>query len=99
MQARRRSDRFTFQSQLPQPDLVDLVLMIDRGDLDAARLRRDVVDTFAHRETHAPPRTLELPPEFWQPTFARMAAECGIDPDIAAQFAKVQSFYSSLGLP
>lgn len=79
-------------------DLVDLVLLIERGHLDAGRLRRDVADTFAHRKTHPLPRTLEPPPDFWQPTFARMAAECGIAPDCAAQFEKVRQFCAGLGL-
>jgi hypothetical protein len=77
-------------------DLVDLVLLIERGGMDRERLLRDVVDTFAHRATHALPPTLEPPPDFWRPTFATMAAECGIDPDIGHQFKRVREFYAGL---
>ena len=73
-------------------DLVDLVLLIERGNLDAERLRRDVADTFSHRKTHSLPTSLEPPPAFWLPTFARMAAECGIDQDCERQFEKVSEF-------
>jgi predicted nucleotidyltransferase component of viral defense system len=79
-------------------DLVDLVLLVDHGRIDHERLRVDILDTFARRKTHEAPVTLDPPPEFWQPTFARMAAECGIDPDITPQFEKVQRFYAALNL-
>ena len=77
-------------------DLVDLVLLIERGGMDHERLKRDVADTFAHRATHALPPALEPPPDFWRPTFDKMAAECGIDPDIAKQFERVRDFYAGL---
>lgn len=77
-------------------DLVDLVLLIDGGGLDRKRLRRDVADTFARRKTHEPPASLDSPPDFWRPTFERVATECGLDPDISAQFEKVRRFYAGL---
>lgn len=77
-------------------DLVDLVLLIERGGMDYERLKRDVADTFAHRATHLLPPALEPPPDFWRPTFETMAAECGIDPDIAHQFERVREFYAGL---
>jgi hypothetical protein len=43
-------------------DLVDLVLLIERGALDHERLTIDVADTFAHRATHPAPPTLAPPP-------------------------------------
>lgn len=79
-------------------DLVDLVLLIERGGMDHERLKRDLTDTFAHRANHALPLTLEPPPAFWRPTFETMAAECGIDPDIAHQFERVREFYAGLNL-
>lgn len=78
-------------------DLVDLVLLIDAGTLDPERLLRDVRDTFQRRKTHDVPEALEPPPEFWRPVFAKLAGECGIDPDIGAQFEKVRSYWMELG--
>lgn len=69
-------------------DLVDLVLLIDLGGLDPDRLKRDITDTFARRRTHAQPLRLEAPPDFWAAPFSFLAAECGIDPDIAAQLPR-----------
>ena len=76
-------------------DLVDLVLLIDAGGLDPERLIRDVDDTFSRRQTHGVPATLEPPPDFWQPLFSKLAAECGIDGDISAQFGKVKAFWDA----
>ncbi len=77
-------------------DLVDLVLLIDAGGLDGPRLVRDVEDTFRWRKTHEIPESLEAPPDFWQPVFSRLAAECGIDADIGTQFAKVKGYWEKL---
>jgi hypothetical protein len=77
--------------------LIDLVLLIDHG-LNWEKLRTDLRDTFARRQTHDLPANLNSPPDFWQPTFARMAAELGIATDVVAQFTKVQQFYAALNL-
>ena len=75
---------------------MDLVLLIDGGGLDRKRLRRDIADTFARRKTHEPPASLDSPPDFWRPTFERVATECGLGPDISARFEKVRRFYAGL---
>jgi hypothetical protein len=73
-------------------DLVDLVLLIDSDVMDADRLERDIADTFRRRKTHAVPDTLEPPPEFWGPVFNKLAAECGLEENIATQFEKVARY-------
>jgi len=73
-------------------DLVDLVLLIESAELDPVRLKRDIADTFRRRMTHPVPSGLDAPPDFWKPVFEKLAGECGIDRDIAAQFAKVRRF-------
>jgi len=77
-------------------DLIDLVLLMDSGTLDMERLSRDITVTFARRESHMVPQSLEPPPDFWEPVFVKLAAECGIDGDIHAQFDRVSSFCESL---
>jgi hypothetical protein len=73
-------------------DLVDLVLLIESAVMDAERLRRDIADTFRRRQTHQVPDLLEPPPEFWRPVFKKLAAECGLEGDMDAQFKKVLSY-------
>jgi hypothetical protein len=71
---------------------VDLVLLIDAGGMEPERLRRDIQVTFQRRKTHAMPEDLAEPPGFWTPVFAKLAAECAIDPDIRAQYLKVRDY-------
>jgi hypothetical protein len=73
-------------------DLIDLVLLIDADKIDVERLKLDIVDTFQRRQTHPVPDGLEPPPGFWGPVFVKLAAECGIDGDIDAQFEKVSRY-------
>jgi hypothetical protein len=74
-------------------DLVDLVLLIESGELDSSRLNRDLNDTFRRRGSHDVPDQLKPPPDFWAPIFSKLAEECAIDGDIAMQFKKVEAFY------
>jgi hypothetical protein len=73
-------------------DLVDLCLLIEKGDLDRQRLAASIRDTFKRRKTHPVPTTLPEPPLAWSKPFAEMAKECGIPEDIAPHFAAVQTF-------
>ena len=73
-------------------DLVDLVLLIESDALDVDRLKRDIADTFRRRETHAVPHVLEQPPDFWEPVLKKLAAECGLEGDMDAQFEKVACY-------
>lgn len=77
-------------------DLIDLVLLIDSAAMDQERLKRDIMDTFQRRESHPVPSMLEPPPGFWEPVFTKLAAECGIDGDIHAQFDKVARYFSGI---
>jgi hypothetical protein len=56
-------------------DLVDLVLLLERGPLDPEEIRKAVKATFATRGTHKIPEQLPAPPEFWAADFASMAGE------------------------
>ncbi|MFO0807693.1 MAG: nucleotidyl transferase AbiEii/AbiGii toxin family protein [Gemmataceae bacterium] len=77
-------------------DLVDLVLLIERGDLDAESVRPAVVATFEARRTHTLPLDLAPPPPEWQAEFASMAAEAGLTPpDYLAAFDVFRRFWSA----
>ncbi len=73
-------------------DLLDLVLLSVSGTLDAARVRESVAATFHRRATHPVPATLPPPPEAWRESFAELASECGMAPEIEAHFAQVAGF-------
>jgi hypothetical protein len=79
-------------------DLVDLILLIERTKLDAARLPKAIRETFQRRKTHEIPAALASPPFSWSRPFAEMAAECGLEPDIGKHFSVVTQFFRRLSL-
>ncbi len=65
-------------------DLVDLALISELSQLDAATLRREIDTIFALRDTHAAPSALPSPPSEWAPPFRRLAEEVGVPPELTA---------------
>lgn len=74
-------------------DLVDLVLLINLGELSSTRLRHCVTTTFNRRATHPVPASVPPPPSEWKPVFARLAAEAGIDADPTVAFRVLSEFW------
>lgn len=74
-------------------DLVDMVLLINLGALDKARVREALRKTFARRNTHPVPNRLEPPPHAWERPFQALAVECGLEFDIARAFVVLSAFY------
>lgn len=80
-------------------DLVDLVLLIERGPLAVKEVRDALRVTFETRATHALPQTLPPPPPNWKIDFTGMAIEAGISvSDYLAAFAVLAEFWSSNSL-
>jgi hypothetical protein len=79
-------------------DLVDLLLLIERARLDAARLPRAIRETFQRRRTHGIPAALASPPDSWSKPFAEMARECGMATDMGKHFGVVEQFFNRLHL-
>jgi predicted nucleotidyltransferase component of viral defense system len=77
-------------------DLIDMVLLIDLG-LESARLRKALEKTFARRNSHPLPPSLDAPPEFWPKPYEALARECGLSGDITNGFKRVSDFYDLLG--
>jgi len=59
-------------------DLVDLIVLIQRGDLDPQQVRAAVRGTFSMRQTHPVPDTLPDVPATWAREFASLAEEAGL---------------------
>lgn len=80
-------------------DLVDLVLLIERGPLDAGELRAAIAATFSARGTHPVPEALPSPPETWRVDFPRMAAEASISTaDYLLAYAILARFWTANAL-
>lgn len=75
-------------------DLVDMVVLIERGNMDSTAVRRAIVETFARRSRHPLPSTLQPPPASWAAEFSTMAAEAGASAkDIAGAFEILIAFW------
>lgn len=81
-------------------DLVDLVLIIERGIPDVAEIRSALEATFSARATHSIPEKLEPPPKTWATDFPAMAIEAGLSTtDHVEAFSILDAFWFSLGHP
>jgi hypothetical protein len=68
-------------------DLVDLVLISELANLDAASLQRAIQETFTIRGTDPVPEALPPPPQDWSAPFGELATTIGISTDLAAGHA------------
>ncbi len=83
-------------------DLVDLVVLIERGNLDPAEVKRALAETFRRRARHPLPATLQPPPESWADEIPAMAAEAGASvTDLAEAFQLLKAYWTqhALGSP
>src|SRR5580693_3589777 len=79
-------------------DLVDLALLVRSGTLDAARVIESLQRTFARRNTHPLPTSLDGPPDNWTLPFAAMAAECSLKISASVAFAELAAYFENLGI-
>ncbi len=76
-------------------DLVDLVLLIERGPPDPTQLRLALTATFKTRGTHLLPETLPPPPATWAGEFPGMATEAALSTtDYLEAFARLNQFWT-----
>jgi hypothetical protein len=77
-------------------DLVDLVLLIERGPPEAGEIRRALEATFSTRATHPLPKALQPPPAAWRTEFTAMAAEAGLSTrEYLEAFAILERFWTA----
>lgn len=80
-------------------DLVDLVLLIERGRLDAELVKEALRVTFTARGTHTLPRSLPTPPTFWSRDFPGLAAEAGLSTaEYLEAFAVLERYWAGNSL-
>jgi hypothetical protein len=65
-------------------DLIDLALIAELSQLDAAGLQREIDTIFKLRGTHATPTSLPPPPAEWAGPFRRLAEEVGVPAGLEA---------------
>jgi len=80
-------------------DLVDLVLLIERGSLDAGKVRDALRRTYTTRGTHPLPSSLPTPPAAWGRDFPALAEEAGLSTgDHLAAFAILDRYWAENAL-
>jgi len=80
-------------------DLVDLVLLIERGLPDPDDIRKALDAAFTTRATHPLPMALRPPPNEWASEFVGMAGEAGLSTtDYLEAFAILERFWTRHGL-
>ena len=80
-------------------DLVDLVLLIERGLPDIAQIRTALLTTFTTRGTHPLPKSLPPPPVAWGREFPGMAEEAGLSTrEYLEAFAILERFWDEHSL-
>lgn len=74
-------------------DLVDMLVLLERGAMDPAVVKAAAQATFRTRATHNLPTALPLPPETWREECAAMAIEAGLPSMDLAQAWQTLSTY------
>jgi hypothetical protein len=77
-------------------DLVDMVLLLTRFELDKSVLIRALQGTYKQRNTHDLTRELNPPPVSWTAPFADLAGETNLGLDIHESFNFVQDYLVAL---
>lgn len=74
-------------------DLPDLALLATARDIDGAALRAAIDGTFEHRATHPVPDSVPAPSAAWEPVYARIATNDGLEWQTLEEVTRaVQSF-------
>ena len=80
-------------------DLVDLVLLLERGSPNVNEVRRAVVGTFHQEDTHPLPAQLPAPPDGWAAPYAELARETEVTArTVEEAYFRVSELWRTLAL-
>ena len=74
-------------------DLIDLVLLLEHGNLNPEILQRVIVHVFKKRNTHSYPDILQPPPEDWHEKFTELATDSNLRLSLDEAFDKLQHWF------
>lgn len=77
-------------------DLVDMILLVDTGEMDDSRLLEAIKATFQRRDTHPIPEKLLPPPGLWEKPFSVLAMDCGLSENLGQAYARLNTFFEAL---
>ncbi len=73
-------------------DLVDMVLLIESGNLAPDRVREALHRTFRRRDTHRLPAVIPAPPDEWGGAFRALAEDCRLPVSLTEAFQVLREF-------
>jgi hypothetical protein len=76
-------------------DLIDMNLLIQQS-MNLKLLEQALAETFARRKTHSLNLNITAPPATWKVSFATLANECDLNPDIDEGFKKLTEFLKKI---
>ena len=80
-------------------DIVDLVLLIERGELDPDEVAVAIRETFTRRNTHGVPSKLTVPPTSWASEFPSLARQAELTtPELDEAFEILTKYFNRLKL-
>ena len=77
-------------------DLVDMLLLIEKGKLKSDKLQNALSKTFKRRKTHDIPSGLPDPPDTWNLPFKKMAETSGLPADLHSAINRIRQFYGTI---
>lgn len=77
-------------------DLVDIALLLQRGDLASEKVKESLITVFSKRNTHKLPDKIAPPPDVWNPVFEKLIKECNVNINIDRAFYDLVSFIENL---
>lgn len=77
-------------------DLIDILLLIQHGNIKTSLLVLAIEKVFTFRATHPIPDELQAPPTEWEARFSKLADECGLVLNLEEAFELVSNYYAEL---
>jgi hypothetical protein len=77
-------------------DIVDILLLIEKGKLKTDKLQNALSKTFKQRKTHDIPSGLPDPPDTWDLPFKKMAETSGLPADLHSAMDRIRQFYKTI---
>ena len=78
-------------------DLIDILLLVQHGNLQTSFLILAIEKVFTFRDTHPIPAELQAPPAEWEIRFNKLANECHVLMSMKEAFGEILSFWKKLG--
>ncbi len=75
-----------------EKDLVDMVMLINEGNMDPLILINSIDQVFRRRNTHPIPSELNLPPISWNKSFSSLSERVGHTLDLNVYFSALQEY-------